>query len=199
MANTVIKFQNEQEPEKTQKIQRSSEIYVDVSLASRYGAMTQHLGKNKGVVPYQLKVAEPDEILKSDSNTTLTLIGKPTEKLSQKPVHRVARSVNVKAVQNAIENIFNFFPGERVLYPDFGSRLKMHLYNGITSFNIEQIVAEIYSNVEQFDERVVIDDIQAVYDEQDFDDNTVTLRITYHIDGLSAEHYTYDYSYVTGN
>ena len=58
MANTVIKFYNEQEPEKTQKIQRSSEIYVDVSLASRYGAMTQHLGKNKGVVPYQLKVSQ---------------------------------------------------------------------------------------------------------------------------------------------
>ena len=203
MANTVIKFQNIQSAGNSQKTSHSSEIYTDVSLMSRYGAMTQHLGKIKGAVPYDLKIDDSEEnVLCLDnkkSPTLLTIICKPTEQLRQKLTYRIARSVNVKAVQNAIENIFSFFPGERVLYPAFGSRLKTHLYNGITTFNVEQIVAEIYSNVEQFDQRVVIDDIQAVYDDKDVDDNTVTLRITYHIDGLSAEHYTYDYSYVTGS
>ena len=112
---------------------------------------------------------------------------------------RVSRSANVKAVQNAIENIFNFFPGERILYPEFGSRLKFHLYNGITTFNVEQVVAEVYSNAEQFDERIVIDDILVISTDEDTDDNTVTLQIVYHIAGLSKEHYTYEYSYVTGN
>lgn len=201
MANVVIKFDSYNQPT-PQKKQNSSEVYVDVSLQSKYDAEMHHIGTPN--------IVNKDKLLDVGNNTSLN-VSKSSSSLVQlklvtdekvvvvKNSFKVAKSVNVKAVQNAIENIFNFFPGERVLYPDFGSRLKMHLYNGITSFNIEQIVAEIYSNVEQFDERVVIDDIQVVYDEQDFDDNTVALRITYHIDGLSAEHYTYDYSYVTGN
>lgn len=199
MANTVITFQSDYQQQMPQKKTNTSEVYADVSLLSKYGSQVRHLGKNRILDDANLKLAENDEtILNVDANTSLKINYRTSNSESQL-VHKIARSVNVKAVQNAIENIFSFFPGERVLYPDFGSRLKIHLYNGITTFNVEQIVSEIYSNMEQFDERVVIDDIAIVSTDEDTDDNTVVLRITYHIDGLSQIHYTYDYSYVTGD
>ncbi len=143
----------------------------------------------------QLKNSVNKEIYKD-----ISLVSKYGKKLHTQTLgYKVARSVNVKAVFNAINNIFSFFPGERVLFPEFGSRLKIHLYNGITYFNQERIVAEIYSNLEQFDQRVIVDDIAIVTSDEDKDDNTVVLRIFYHIDGLPDTHYHYDYSYVTGD
>ena len=201
MANVVIKFDSYNQPA-PQKKQNSSEVYVDVSLQSKYGAEMHHVGASSFVNKDKLlDVGDNTSLNVSPSSSGLVQLKLATDEKADavKNSFKVARSVNVKAVQNAIENIFSFFPGERVLYPEFGSRLKMHLYNGITTFNVEQIIAEIYSNAEQFDKRVVIDDIQTVYDEKDVDDNTVALRIIYHIDGLNTEHYTYDYSYVTGN
>jgi len=45
--------------------------------------------------------------------------------------YRLGKLVNVKAVTNSIHNIFTWTPGERILNPEFGSRLKKYLYEGI--------------------------------------------------------------------
>ena len=50
---------------------------------------------------------------------------------------RIARDVNVRAVMNSIRNIFTWFPGERILNPEFGQRLQQYLYEGITEYNVE--------------------------------------------------------------
>jgi phage baseplate assembly protein W len=42
-----------------------------------------------------------------------------------------------------LHNIFTWRPGERVLNPEFGSRLYQLLYEGIIPETEEQIVAEI--------------------------------------------------------
>jgi len=47
------------------------------------------------------------------------------------------KDVNVKAVFNSLRNIFTWIPGERILNPEFGSKLRLYLYEGITPENKE--------------------------------------------------------------
>ena len=46
--------------------------------------------------------------------------------------YKVEKSLNVKAIFNSLRNIFTWIPGERILLPEFGSRLRSLLYEGIT-------------------------------------------------------------------
>ena len=59
----------------------------------------------------------------------------------------------------------------------------------------EEQKQEIKEAFDLFDERVVVDDIQDVSSILETDDNTVVLRIIYHIKDLPIEYYSYDYSY----
>jgi len=45
---------------------------------------------------------------------------------------KVEKNVNVKAIFDSLHNIFTWTPGERILLPEFGSRLRSLLYEGIT-------------------------------------------------------------------
>ncbi len=198
MANVVIHFDSN-EKQKVQPAKKQTEIYTDISLLSKFRNAYKSVIK-RDLIQLNLNKTDNSQFLAIDDNDSPLLVSATslTENTST-PIYKVSKSINVKAVQNAIQNIFSFFPGERVLYPEFGSRLKMHLYNGITLFNQERIVSEIYSNLELFDQRVIVKDIAIVTSDKDKDDNTVTLRIIYCIDGLPDEYYTYDYSYVSGD
>lgn len=68
-------------------------------------------------------------------------------------VPKVSKSVNVRAVRNSLHNIFTWIPGERILLPEFGSRLYTLLYEGITQLTEEQIIAEIRSCVTEWEPR----------------------------------------------
>lgn len=65
----------------------------------------------------------------------------------------VDKNVNAIAVKQAIHNIFTWMPGERILLPEFGSRLRTLLYEGITPETEERIVAEIRSIVLEWEPR----------------------------------------------
>ena len=73
------------------------------------------------------------------------------------PAYRIQKLVDVKAVQNALEQCFSWMPGERVLLPEFGSRLQMLLYSGITPATEEKIVAEIRHCISEWEPRVEIE------------------------------------------
>ena len=51
--------------------------------------------------------------------------------------YKISKDVNVKAVFNSLHNIFTWIPGENILFPDFGSRLRKMLYEQITEQNVE--------------------------------------------------------------
>ena len=72
----------------------------------------------------------------------------------QRPQNKLQKLVNVNAIKNSIHNIFSWTPGERILNPEFGSNLRKLLYEGITDFNQEQIIAEIRHSVSQWEPRV---------------------------------------------
>ena len=111
---------------------------------------------------------------------------------------RISKLVNVKAVQNSLKNIFTWTPGERILNPEFGNRLKQYLYQGIIPETSEQIVAEIKNCVLKWEPRVNIVEIADVSTVDDHEDNTIHLEIRYTIPGLSDKQYTYSFYYNRG-
>ena len=111
----------------------------------------------------------------------------------QRPQNKLQKLVNVNAIKNSIHNIFSWTPGERILNPEFGSNLRKLLYEGITDFNQEQIIAEIRHSVSQWEPRVQIDNIVKLTDIDDKENNTVHLRIIYSIPTLTTEQFYYDY------
>lgn len=103
---------------------------------------------------------------------------------------KVERNVNVDAVRNAIRNIFTWLPGERILDPEFGNTVVRHLYNGINTYNSEQIVAEINRLVEKYEPRAEIDSIINENRVQDTENNTIDLKIVWHVRGFSNQKFT---------
>ena len=98
--------------------------------------------------------------------------------------YKIDSKVDVKAVQGSIHNIFTWIPGERILNPEFGSNLRLLLYEGITKFNTERIMAEIRHCVSEWEPRVQIEKVVNVGTVDDTEDNTVHLEVLYTIKGL---------------
>ena len=111
---------------------------------------------------------------------------------------RISKLINVKAVQNSLKNIFTWIPGERILNPEFGSRLKQYLYQGIIPETSEQIVAEIRHCISEWEPRVKLIDVVDMSTTDDHEDNTIHLEIRYSIPELSDEQYTYSFYYNRG-
>lgn len=108
---------------------------------------------------------------------------------------QINKLVNVKAIQNSLHNIFSWLPGERILNPEFGSRLYEFLYNGITQFSIEQIIVEIQKCVSQWEPRINIVNIINVSTPNNTENNTIQLDIIYTIPSLDINQYKYSYIY----
>ncbi len=97
---------------------------------------------------------------------------------------RLKKSVNVRAVQNSLDNIFSWIPGERIINPEFGTKLHEYLYEGITQYNEEMIVAEIKSCIARWEPRVVVTQVVNTSTLSDTEDNTIVLDIKYYIKDL---------------
>jgi len=134
----------------------------------------------------------PMEVYKDVSMTSYPVV--KDGKLSAK----VQKNVNVKAVQRALDNIFTWYLGERILLPEFGSRLRSLLYEGITPMTEERIVAEIHRCVTEWEPRASIVKIYNVSTIDDTEDNTIHLQVVFTIPGLDDEQYTYSFTYHLG-
>lgn len=123
------------------------------------------------------------------------MIARTTTSTSAGPQLKVARSVNVRAVRNSLRNIFTWIPGERVLLPEFGSKLHTLLYEGITPVTEERIVAEIRSCVTEWEPRATIVEIRNVSTIDDTEDNVIHIDVVFTIPSLSDEQYIYSLTY----
>jgi phage baseplate assembly protein W len=121
----------------------------------------------------------------------VSLISKP--KMSNNNF-AIVRSINVEAVKNSLRNIFSWQQGERILDPEFGSRLREYLYQGLTQFNIEQIISEINRVVLYYEPRVTITEIRNITSIDDQENNIVRLDIIYKIIGLNDEEFNFIYT-----
>ena len=105
------------------------------------------------------------------------------------------RSINAIAVKKAIHNIFTWIPGERILLPEFGSRLYSLLYEGITPLTEEKIVAEIRHCVSEWEPRANIVEIRNISNIDDTEDNTIHIQVVFTINGLDDKQYEYSFVY----
>lgn len=101
-----------------------------------------------------------------------------------KSSYAIDKSVNVRAVQNAIDNIFSWIPGERVLDPEFGTGIYTLLYEGITNLTEERIVADIRNSIQRCEPRVINVQVSNASSTDDTEENTIRLEIYYQIRGL---------------
>ena len=124
----------------------------------------------------------------------VSLISKQKISTSNNSNFVITRSINVEAVKNSLRNIFSWQQGERILDPEFGSRLKEYLYQGLTQFNIEQIISEINRVVLYYEPRVTITEIRNITSIDDQENNIVRLDIIYKVIGLSDEEFNFVYT-----
>lgn len=202
MANRVIQFS---QSAIEQKKEDSKEVYLDISMQAKPTTVSQHY-----TVMYMPQLSDCCSLLGAENSEvsvateqTLANIALFADDSYSKPIVETAVSstqsfqasklVNVNAIKNSIHNIFSWTPGERILNPEFGSNLRKLLYEGITDFNQEQIIAEIRHSVSQWEPRVQIDNIVKLTSTEDKEDNTVHLRIIYSIPSLTTEQFYYDY------
>lgn len=116
----------------------------------------------------------------------------------KKSTFKLEKNVNVIAVKRALHNIFTWTPGERILNPQFGSNLRKYLYEGITPFNKEQIMAEIRNCITEWEPRANLVQLVDLSNVQDTEENTVKIEIIYTIPSLTNEQFSYTYEQTVG-
>lgn len=105
----------------------------------------------------------------------------------------IGNLIDIKAVQNSLHNIFGWIPGQRILYPEFGSNLRKLLYEGITTQNAQNIIAEIKYAINTWEPRITVNDIYDASTTDDHNNNQIHLIVVYSIPTLSDQKYQYDY------
>ena len=104
---------------------------------------------------------------------------------------KLEKNINVNAIKQSIRNIFSWMPGERIINPEFGSKLRSYLYQGITAYNVEAIMAEIRHCFSRWEPRAELIKVNDISQLADTEDNTVQIEIIYTIPSLSREQYAY--------
>lgn len=140
-----------------------------------------------------------DDIIDDEIYRDVNMISKINRNVTSQGAdyrYQVDKLVNVRAVQNSLDNIFTWIKGERVLDPEFGSDLRKLLYQGINQFTEEQIVAEIKGCIARYEPRVNVLRVINVSSVSETEDNTIRLDIEYTINGLEDVKYHYNYEYV---
>jgi phage baseplate assembly protein W len=93
----------------------------------------------------------------------------------------VKASLDFSAVQNGIENMFLFLPGERVLLPSFGNNLYKYVYEPINDITAGRLREEVIKMFSDWEPRVNIVDIRVIPDE---DHNLYHVVIQYSVPSL---------------
>lgn len=178
------------------------DIYVDISMQAVKNLRNINTQYN-AVQTYNLEVFtnvdnynnQKGLILINDGDETFLIKSLQDKQDSENLQLKIDRNINIKAVQNSLDNIFSWIPGERILNPEFGNNLYKYLYEGITEYTEELIVAEIKNCVLKWEPRVSIINVYNVSTVQDTEDNTIVLDIEYYINGLEGTIYRKEYRF----
>ena len=201
MGNKIIKL-NTSSSSTAAREAPSQDVYVDISMVSKPNNNNEpHLTDKKYKLFVMLAQEHPytraaqDLVLTEREKEMIKLYyGIDREQFERdyalfllKSRYKIDKNVDVRAVQGSIHNIFSWIPGERILNPEFGSNLRKLLYEGITQFNVEQIMAEIRHCVSIWEPRVQITRVVNVGTSEDTEDNVVHIDVQYTIPGLTQD------------
>lgn len=176
-----------------------SDTYYIEDFGDDYGDFTQYLGTenstpgaaNKGV---RVESFPSTKVLLFENEGEISSFANWREKQMWNP-YKLAKLVNVQAVFNSLHNIFTWTPGERILNPEFGNKLKTYLFDGITDFTAESIIAEIRRCIAEYEPRVNVVSINNASTTNDTENNTIQIDIVFTIPSLSREQFIYSYTY----
>lgn len=156
------------------------------SFSGQADFINQSLSSSQDVVPNDVfidvnAVSMPIQKIDIDGNTVYD--------------YKISNSSNVQAILNSLHNIFSWYQGERILLPEFGSRLRMLLYEGITPYTEQQIVSEIRGTVSEWDPRIQIVDVKDTTTNDDVEDNTIRIDVVFSIPQLDDQLYSYSFKF----
>ena len=94
--------------------------------------------------------------------------------------------INNQAIENSISNIFKTMPGSRRMLYDFSSSVYNMLFEQIDDITAERIGYSLLSNIEQWETRIVVLNLNV---EPREDDNMYVITLSYNIinDGLGDD------------
>lgn len=94
----------------------------------------------------------------------------------------IKRAVNVEAVKASIRNILGTRPGERLMFPTFGSTMKNYVFDPVNSDLIDSVMDSVKSDIETWDNRVEVTGLDYFGDP---DNNSVNIVVQFRIRGYS--------------
>ena len=86
--------------------------------------------------------------------------------------------VDEKALHDSIFSILSTIPGERVMRPDFGSYLRVILFESISRATGFRARAEVFRAINAWEPRVSVQDVLF-----ELDDTTITVHVTWRSSG----------------
>lgn len=120
--------------------------------------------------------------------TDVTLDIKPNDLQQNSNLYKPTNSTDIDvsvdegAIKNALVNLFNTIPGQKVLNPEFGLDLKKFLFEPLTDFTAQVIGETIYKGIARWETRVLITNIDV---RQDYDNYQYVISLTLLIPKLS--------------
>lgn len=96
----------------------------------------------------------------------------------------IKRVVNVAAVLGSIDNILRTRPGERVMLPEFGSRLASIVFENLDDTLMKFVSREVRNSIERWDDRVNVKTVKVTVDPNN---SALSIALTFTIKGYGAQ------------
>jgi Bacteriophage baseplate protein W len=93
---------------------------------------------------------------------------------------KVKTAKNTKAIEQSVKTILSTFPGERYMFPEFGSKLKQYLFDQMDIGTKNLMIVEIENSLERWEPRITVSNVDII---EDFDNNSYNITISYVING----------------
>jgi phage baseplate assembly protein W len=94
----------------------------------------------------------------------------------------IKQSVNEGAIKNSLTNLFNTFPGQKLLNPEYGLDLGQYLFSPASKSIAQQIGDDILRGIERYEPRVTVININVGVD---FDNHEYEISLSIGIPKLS--------------
>tara|TARA_R110000851_G_scaffold209337_1_gene361704 strand:+ start:373 stop:906 length:534 start_codon:yes stop_codon:yes gene_type:complete len=78
----------------------------------------------------------------------------------------IKQAVNEGAIKNSLTNLFNTFPGQKLLNPEYGLDLTQYLFTPVSDSIGRQIGEEILSGIQKYEPRVEVQNVSVGIDEE---------------------------------
>ena len=134
------------------------------------------------------KLADPKPERAAFKYSDLTLDVELNDLSSANNLHKPKSSTDIRssfdelAIKNALINLFNTTPGEKLLEPEFGLNLKRFLFDPLTDMTANIIGQTIYTGISRWEPRVRISNINV---KKDIDQRQFEITLTIAIPNLS--------------